>query len=85
MKTVTLSNLADEAGPAKSPQLPAPNVFASARRPASPPGAFALVNALLADLQAGDGRAPGHQSRFADLAGQRICHAAGIAAMDQKP
>lgn len=82
MKTVTLSNLIDEAGPAKSPQLRAPDVFASAPPPASAPDAFALVNALLADLQPSDGQTQRTGSRFADLARQCICHAAEMAVKD---
>lgn len=82
MRTSIFSPLFDEAGPATGPQLPFSDEFASAPRPASAPGARALFNALLAELQASETRAQRAEARLAAHGRHCICRAAEIAAED---
>ena len=82
MRTSTFSTLFDEAGSATSPQLPVSDEFASARRPASAPGARALIDALLAELLASETRAQRAEARLVAHGRHCICSAAEIAAED---
>lgn len=82
MRTSIFSTFFDEAGPATSPQLPVSDEFASAPRPASTPGAGALINALLAELLASETRAQRAEARIAAHGRHCICSAAEIAVED---